>query len=57
MSSAALLAAALPNTTKSINELDPNLFAPWTDTQAASPIAIKPGTVFSEPFRVSTSAL
>ena len=26
--SAALLAAALPNTTKSIKELDPNLFAP-----------------------------
>ena len=55
--SAALFAAALPNTTKSIKELEPSLFAPWTETHAASPIAIKPGTVFSEPFTVNTSAL
>ena len=57
ISSAALFAAALPKTTRSIKELDPNLFAPWTETQAASPIAISPGTVFSEPFTVKTSAL
>ena len=55
--SAALFAAALPKTTKSIKELDPNLLAPWTETQAASPIAINPGTVFSEPFTVKTSPL
>ena len=55
-SSAALFAAALPNTTRSIKELDPSLFAPWTETQAASPIAISPGTV-SESFPVNTSAL
>ena len=48
---------ALPNTTRSISEFDPNLLAPWTDTHAASPIAINPGTVFSEPFKVNTSAL
>ena len=55
--SAALFAAALPNTTKSIKEFDPSLFAPWTETHAASPIAINPGTVFSEPLTVNTSAL
>ena len=55
--SAALLAAALPKTTRSIKEFDPSLLAPWTDTQAASPIAINPGTVFSDPFKVKTSAL
>ena len=52
-----LLAAALPKTTSSINEFEPNLLAPWTETHAASPIAIRPGTVFSEPFKVNTSAL
>ena len=54
---AVLFAADLPNTTRSINEFDPNLFAPCTDTHAASPIAINPGTVFSDPFTVNTSAL
>ena len=55
--SEALFAAALPKTTRSIKEFDPNLLAPWTETQAASPIAINPGTVFSEPFTVRTSPL
>ena len=55
--SEALLAAALPKTTRSINEFDPSRFAPWTETHAASPIAINPGTVFSEPLTVNTSAL
>ena len=57
INSAALFAAALPNTTRSIKEFDPNLFAPCTETQAASPIAISPGTVFVDPFIVITSAL
>ena len=57
ISSAALFAADLPKTTRSIKELEPNLFAPCTDTHAASPIAINPGTVFSEPLTVKTSAL
>ena len=57
INSAALLAAALPKTTRSIKELEPNLLAPWTDTHAASPIAIKPGTVFSDPLTVKTSSL
>ena len=56
-SSEALFAAALPKTTRSIKELEPSLFAPCTDTKAASPIAISPGTVFSEPLTVRTSAL
>ena len=55
--SAALFAAALPKTTRSINEFEPNLLAPCTETHAASPIAISPGTTFSEPFKVITSAL
>ena len=42
---------------RSINEFEPSLLAPCTDTHAASPIAIKPGTVFSEPLSVKTSAL
>ena len=45
--SAALNPAARPKTTKSIKELDPSLFAPWTETHAASPIAIRPGTTQS----------
>jgi hypothetical protein len=42
--SEARIAAARPNTTRSSSELEPRRLAPWTDTQAASPIAIKPGT-------------
>ena len=41
--SLALIAAALPKTTKSIKLLDPNLLAPWTEAHPASPTAIKPG--------------
>ena len=55
--STALLAAAFPKTIRSISEFEPNLFAPWTDTHAVSPIAINPGTVLSLPFEVNTSAL
>ena len=40
-------AAARPKTTRSIREFDPNRFAPCTDTQAASPTAIRPGTIAS----------
>ena len=57
INSLALLAAALPKTTKSIKELEPNLFAPCTETHAASPIAISPGTTLSLPFEFITSAL
>jgi hypothetical protein len=35
---------ARPNTTRSISELEPRRLAPCTDTQAASPTAIRPGT-------------
>ena len=55
--SAALLAAAFPKTTRSVNEFEPSLLAPWTDTHAASPMAINPGTVLSLPLDVKTSAL
>ena len=55
--SLALLAAAFPKTTKSINEFEPNLFAPCTETQAASTMAINPGTILSLQFEVITSAL
>ena len=40
-------AAARPNTTRSSSELAPKRLAPCTDTQAFSPIAIRPGTVAS----------
>ena len=39
--------AALPNTTRSISELEPSRLAPCTETQAASPTAIKPCTTVS----------
>jgi hypothetical protein len=39
--------AALPNTTMSSREFAPNLLAPCTDAQAASPAANKPGTIAS----------
>ena len=35
--------AARPNTTRSISELEPRRLAPCTETQAASPTAIRPG--------------
>lgn len=38
-------AAALPKTTKSNNELAPNLLAPWTDATPAYPHAKSPGTM------------
>jgi hypothetical protein len=44
--SAVFKAAALPKTTMSNKELAPNLFAPCTDAQAASPAAINPGTIY-----------
>ena len=39
--------AALPKTTRSINEFVPNLLAPCTETHAASPTAIKPSHTLS----------
>lgn len=42
-------AAYLPNTTISNKELAPNLLAPCTDAQAASPAANNPGTMVSYP--------
>jgi hypothetical protein len=45
--SAQRLPAARPKTTRSISELEPRRLAPWTETQAASPIAIRPGTTVS----------
>ena len=54
--SAQCLAAERPKTTKSSNEFEPRRLAPCTDTQAASPIAINPGTVVASPlvlFRTS----
>ena len=45
--SAARRPAARPNTTRSISELEPSRFAPCTETQAASPSAISPGTIES----------
>ena len=41
----ARMAAARPNTTKSIKEFEPNLFAPCTEAHPASPTAIRPGTI------------
>ncbi len=55
--SAARSAAERPNTTRSISELEPSRFAPCTETQAASPTAISPGTTLSGslPSLVTTS--
>ena len=49
--------AARPNTTRSVSELEPSRLAPCTDTQAASPMASRPGTMVSglPSFSVSTS--
>ena len=54
---AACMPAALPNTTRSISELEPSRLAPCTETQAASPTAIRPGTTVSglPSFSVSAS--
>ena len=41
--SAQRCAAARPNTTRSISEFEPSRLAPCTETQAASPSAIRPG--------------
>ena len=49
------LAQARPNTTMSRREFAPRRLAPWTDTQAASPAAYRPGTTLSLPFYESTS--
>ena len=38
---------AFPKTIRSINELVPNLLAPCTDTQAASPTANNPSQILS----------
>jgi len=43
-------AALLPKITKSSRELAPSLLAPWTEAQAASPQAERPGTRTSFPF-------
>ena len=45
--SAQRLATARPNTTRSSSEFEPSRLAPCTDTQAASPIAYRPGTTAS----------
>jgi hypothetical protein len=42
--------AALPKTTISRSELAPNLLAPCTEAQAASPAAKRPGTILYFPF-------
>ena len=57
INSAQRLAAARPNTTRSSNEFEPRRLAPWTETQAASPTAIRPGTTVSTfpSLRVTTS--
>ncbi len=57
INSAQRMAAARPNTTMSSNELEPKRFAPCTDTQAASPMAIKPGMMVSglPSLRITTS--
>jgi hypothetical protein len=47
MVSAQRLATARPNTTRSSSELEPRRLAPCTDTQAASPMASRPGTMVS----------
>ena len=39
--------AERPNTTRSMSELEPSRLAPWTETQAASPTANRPGTTLS----------
>ena len=41
------LAHARPKTTMSSSELAPRRLAPWTDAHAASPAAIRPGTMTS----------
>ena len=38
-------AAARPKTTRSVSELEPSRLAPCTEAQAASPTAIRPGTI------------
>ena len=43
MTSPARIAAARPNTTRSISELEPSRLAPCTEAQPASPTAIRPG--------------
>ncbi|KAG0738061.1 hypothetical protein G6F24_017718 [Rhizopus arrhizus] len=47
MVSAQRLATARPNTTRSSSEFEPRRLAPCTDTQAASPMAYRPGTTAS----------
>lgn len=39
----ARIAAARPNTTRSISEFEPSRLAPCTEAQPASPTAIRPG--------------
>jgi hypothetical protein len=43
ITSPARIAAARPNTTRSISELEPRRLAPCTEAQPASPTAIRPG--------------
>ena len=45
--SASLRPAARPKTTRSIRLFEPSRLAPWTETQAASPTANRPGTTLS----------
>jgi len=46
--SAMRLAQALPKTTMSSRELAPRRLAPWTEAEAASPAAKRPGTTWSD---------
>jgi hypothetical protein len=57
--SSTVLAALLPNITKSSRELAPSLLAPWTEAQAASPHESIPWTILSWPYAswVSTSVV
>ena len=41
------MADDLPKTTRSSSELEPSLFAPCTETHAASPMDINPSTIVS----------
>lgn len=49
-------AAARPKTTVSSSELPPRRLAPWTDTQAISPTANRPGITTSSPFSFTVNA-
>lgn len=53
--SAAAMPERRPNTLMSRSEFVPRRFAPWTDTQATSPAAYRPGTTVVLSDRTSPS--